>query len=228
MKQLFFLFLLSLPLLLPSCKEKANTNDTDGMATDTVVTNTGSDVNGTYVIDPASSQVKWKGNKPTGEHNGIVPISAGTVTIADGNITSANIEMDMNGITVLDLEGENKMKLESHLKGKDPGKEEDFFNVDKYPKATYAVTSVTKLDNDPEGTHMINGNLTIKDITKPVSFKANVNVGDGKISAVTPEFAIDRTEFNIKFKSKKFFENLRDDFVNDEFRLQITVNANKQ
>lgn len=228
MKHLFFFILLSLPLLFTSCKEKANTNDADGMATDTVATNTASDVNGTYVIDPASSQVKWKGAKPTGEHNGIVPISAGTVTVADGNVTSGNIEMDMNGITVLDLEGEMKMKLESHLKGKDPGKEEDFFNVDIYPKATYAVTSVTKLDNDPEGTHMVNGDLTIKGITKPVSFKANVNIGNGKLSAVTPEFAIDRTEFNIKFKSKKFFENLRDDFVNDEFKLQITVNANKQ
>src|SRR5688572_8486562 len=123
MKQLFFFLLLSLPLLLPSCKEKANNNDADGMATDTVDNNMAGDVNGTYVIDPASSQVKWKGYKPTGEHNGIVPISAGTVTVADGNVTSGNIEMDMNGITVLDLEGENKMKLESHLKGKDPGKE---------------------------------------------------------------------------------------------------------
>jgi len=225
MKNLFLLCVLFFGLMITSCKEKAKVDVT---VDETPATDDATNTSGTYVIDPASSQVNWKGFKPTGTHNGIVPISSGTITVADGNITGGTIEIDMNGITVLDQQGDSKMKLEAHLKGKDPGKEEDFFNVDKYPKATYVVNSASVLNNDPDGTHMINGTLTIKDISKPVNFKARVNMGDGKLSATTPEFPVDRTEYDIKFKSQKFFNNLRDDFINDEFKLQITVNANKQ
>ena len=224
MKQLFFLCILFLGLMSTACKEKTRV---DVKVDETPVDSTG-DMSGTYVIDPQSSDVKWKGSKPTGVHNGVVPISGGTVTVQDGNVTGGTVEINMQGLTVLDLEGDSKMKLEAHLKGSDPTKEQDFFNVDKYPKATYAITSVSPLSNDADGTHMVNGNLTIKDITKPVSFKARISMGDGKLTATTPEFGVDRTEYDIKFKSQKFFNNLRDDFINDEFKLQINVTANKQ
>ncbi len=224
MKNLILLCILFLGLV-SACKEKSKV---DVKVDEKNGVDVKKDPNGTYVIEPQSSEVRWKGSKPTGEHNGIVPISAGTVTVADGNITSGTVEINMDGITAIDMDADSKMKLEAHLKGKDPGKEEDFFNVDKYPKATYVINSASKLDNDPDGTHMLNGTLTIKDISKPVSFKAKVNIADGRLSAVTPEFSVDRTEYDIKFKSKKFFNNLRDDFVNDEFKLRISVNANKQ
>jgi polyisoprenoid-binding protein YceI len=187
-----------------------------------------SNLGGTYTIDAQNSVIRWWGSKPTGVHNGTVPVSSGSVTVDNGNITGGTIEIDMNNITVLDLEGENKMKLEAHLKGKDPGKENDFFNVDKYPKATYVVNSASPLENDPDGTHMINGTLTIKDISKPVNFKANVTITNDKLSAETPEFSIDRTEYDIRFKSRKFFNNLQDDFVDDEFKLKISLNAVKE
>ncbi len=223
MKQLFFLSILFVGFLNTGCKEKTKVDVT---VDETAPTE--DNMSGTYVIDPQSSDVKWKGSKPTGEHNGIVPISAGTITVADGNITGGTVEINMDGITVLDQEGEGKAKLEAHLKGKAAGVEEDFFNVGKYPKATFAISSATKLDNDPDGTHMLNGTLTVKDISKPVSFKSRVNIADGKLTATTPEFPVDRTEYNIKFKSKKFFENLKDDFINDEFKLQVNVSATKQ
>jgi polyisoprenoid-binding protein YceI len=216
------IFILS--LFATACKEKA-TNNTETEVTET--TGEASSMDGTYTIDPTSSEIKWQGSKPTGVHNGTVPVSAGTFTVQDGIITSGTIDIDMSGITVLDLEGESKGNLEAHLKGTVEGKEQDFFNTAKFPKATYTVTSSSKLDNDPDGTHMINGNLTIKDITKPVSFKARVNADGNTFSATTPQFAVDRTEYDIQFKSKKFFDNLRDDFIDDEFKLQITVNARK-
>lgn len=224
MKQYLFLLMLVPALLVTACKEKTNTDEAkDGMENK----DHANSMDGTYSIDPQSSQIKWQGAKPTGVHNGIVPISAGNVVVKDGMITGGTIEIDMNGITVTDLEGDAKKNLEAHLKGKDAGKELDFFNVDKYPKATYVISSSSKLDNDPDGTHMINGNLTIKDITNPVNFKAKVNMDGNSISATTPQFAIDRTSYDIKFKSAKFFNNLKDDFINDEFKLQIDVNAKK-
>lgn len=226
----FFLCILSLAFMMTSCKERTNVDvKVDGTANDTVATNNNATQGtGTYVIDPQASQVKWKGYKPTGEHNGTVPISGGTVTVADGNISAATVDIDMQGITVLDLEGDNKMKLETHLKGKDPASQEDFFNVTKFPKATYVVNSASVLNNDPDGTHLINGTLTIKDISKPVNFKARVSMDGNQLTATSPEFAVDRTEFDIKFKSQKFYNNLRDDFINDEFKLQINVTATRQ
>lgn len=224
MKQVFLLGILFLGLSMTACKEKAQTDAN----TDVVVTDETNTADGTYVIDPQTSIVKWKGSKPTGVHNGTVPVASGTVTVANGNITGGTVEIDMQGIIVNDLEGDNKANLESHLKGSTPGKEEDFFNVDKYPKATYVINSASILENDPDGTHMLNGTLTIKDISKPVNFKARVNLDGNKLSATTPEFPVDRTEYDIRFKSRKFFNNLQDDFVNDEFTLQIEVNATKQ
>lgn len=223
MKPIFLIGILFLGLSLTACKEKTQTDaNTEVTGTDETSTS-----DGTFVIDPQTSIVKWKGSKPTGVHNGTVPVASGTVTVANGNITAGTVEINMQGITVNDLDGDNKATLESHLKGSTPGKEEDFFNVDKYPKATYVINSASVLENDPDGTHMLNGTLTIKDISKPVSFKAKVNVDGNKLTATTPEFPVDRTEYDIRFKSRKFFNNLQDDFVNDEFLLQIEVSASK-
>jgi len=224
MKQFIFLGILSLSLFAGACKQKTTV---DAKVDETLAPDANS-TDGTYVIDPSSSNVKWKGAKPTGVHYGTVPVSGGSVVIADGNITGGTVELDMAGLKVTDPDGDMGANLEAHLKGTTAGKEEDFFNVGKYPKATYVITSASRLENDPDGTHLVGGNLTVKDITKPINFKAKVNIDNGKLSAETPEFPVDRTEFDIKFKSKKFFDNLRDDFINDEFTLQISVVANKQ
>ena len=86
----------------------------------------------------------------------------------------------------------------------------------------------SKIENDPEATHMINGNLTIKDIAKPVSFKAKVEMIDNGLVVSAAPFNIDRTQFDIRFKSKKFFDNLKDDYINDEFQIGFYIVANKK
>jgi polyisoprenoid-binding protein YceI len=221
MKYLTLLSLLFVSLLMTSCKSKGAEESADtAAATGTTATGTA------YQIDIPRTELKWNAFKPTGTHHGIIPVSGGTIYVADGLITGGSIDFNMSGIEVRDLDGEMKDKLESHLKGTVPGKEDDFFNVAKYPTANYKITGSTKLENDPLGTHMINGELTIRGITKPVSFKANVDLASGAALKATAEpFVIDRTEWEIKFKSKKFFDDLKDDFVNDEVRLELTVGA---
>lgn len=181
-----------------------------------------------YVIIPNLSTVKWIGSKPTGTHNGIVPVAGGGLNMEGDLIKNGSIVLDMTQLKVLDPQGDMGKSLEEHLKGTAPGKEEDFFNVGKYSTATYEITSSSKIDNDPEATTMINGNLTIKDISKPVSFKARVeNIEKGIIISAAP-FPIDRTQFDIRFKSKKFFDNLKDDYVNDEFQIGFYVVTTKK
>ncbi|MDZ4748057.1 MAG: YceI family protein [Saprospiraceae bacterium] len=225
MKHLFLLFLIvSTSLMAVSCKSKGAEEN----AAETTTTSGSTPQGAAYEIDVPRSELKWNAFKPTGTHFGTVPISGGTIYVDGDLITGGSIEINMTGIEVKDMDGEMKEKLEAHLKGSVPGKEEDFFNVAKYPKATFTILGSNKLENDPLGTHLINGELRIKEITKPVSFKAVVDLTSGVALKATAEpFVIDRTEWDIKFKSKKFFDDLKDDFVNDEIKLELTVGAVK-
>ncbi len=224
MKQLFIFSIFSLSLLIVSCKSKGAEDATT--ETTSTIGNVPKGI--AYAIDVPRSELKWNAFKPTGTHSGIVPIAGGTIYVDGDLITGGTVDINMTGLEVRDLDGEMKEKLESHLKGSLEGKEDDFFNVSKYPAATYTILGSTKLENDPLGTHMINGELKIKDITKPVSFKANVDLASGEaLKATTEPFVIDRTLWDIKFKSKKFFDDLKDDFVNDEIKLELTVGAVK-
>ena len=178
-----------------------------------------------YTVDVATSKVLWEGSKPAGSHNGSLDVTEGSVSVNDGTITGGSFTLDMNTINVLDLVGDEKAYLESHLKGSSDDNADDFFNVNKYPTAKFEITKVTSLSNDPEGTHLVYGNLTLKDITKQVGFKAKVDMADGSISVSTPKFTIDRTEWGIKYGSGKFFDNLKDKVISDDMSLQITLVA---
>jgi polyisoprenoid-binding protein YceI len=224
MKKLLFVITASFLLVHTACKprvEGETATDENAMQETT---------NGNrFEIDAARSEIKWKGFKPVGAHEGVVPVSGGYITVDNGTVTGGEVNIDIANLRVTDLEGEQKANLEGHLKGTVAGKEEDFFNVQKYPTAKFVLKSATPLQNDPDGTHQVNGDLTIKDITKPITFKANVDMGAvDAIKITSPPFDIDRTEWDIRFMSKKFFENLRDDFVNDNIQIQLSVGAIKR
>lgn len=220
MKSMTLLSLLFASLLMASCKSKGaeETVSTEGSTSEPTGT--------VYQIDMPRTQLKWSASKPTGTHYGIIPVSGGRVYVDKGLITGGMIAFDVANLQVQDLDGEMKANLENHLKGTVAGKENDFFNVGQHPTATYKINGSTKLENDPLGTHMINGELMIKGISKPVSFKAVVDLTSGTALKATAEpFVIDRTDWEIKFKSQKFFDDLKDDFINDEVRLELTIGA---
>lgn len=222
MKHFLLFLVLCSTMLVTSCKsktqEEAPVTTTEATATEGIA----------FQIDIPRSELKWNAFKPTGTHFGTIPISGGKIYVDNGMITGGTIDFNIAGIEVKDLDGEDKERLEAHLKGTIPGKEDDFFNVAQYPAASFRITGSTKLENDPLGTHMINGELTLRNITKPVSFKAQVDLASGNaIKATAEPFVIDRSQWEIKFKSKKFFDDLKDDFINDEVKLELTVGALK-
>lgn len=182
-----------------------------------------------YTIDPSTSVLTWEASKPLGSHHGIVPIKEGSVSVQDGRITGGKVTLDMANLQVTDLEGNKKADLEAHLKGRDADKETDFFNTDKYPTAVYVIKNTTVLENDPEGnTHNVSGELTLKDITHPVDFKAKVDLNTPdviKISSV--KFEIDRTAWGIKYRSPKFAPELKDDLIKDEIKIDFNITAKK-
>ena len=203
--------ILVLSILFISCKEKAKEEKKEVEAK----TETQQMADAAYTVNTDTSVLNWKGFKPTGTHNGTVVIESGALEVAEGNLVGGNFVFDMNTITVLDIpaEEEGNGKLKRHLESA------DFFDVENNSTATFKITSV-------EG-NLVKGDLTVKGITKPIEFPATITTTETGIQLSGAPFEIDRTEYNIQYKSQKFFDNLKDKFINDEFEISFEVNASK-
>lgn len=165
-------------------------------------------------IDTEKSTVNWKGYKVTGEHAGTIGIQNGSLEFTDGALTGGSFEIDMTSLTVTDLSGGMKGKLEGHLKSA------DFFGVEKFPTATFVITKAY-----PKGTpgdYKILGNLTIKESTKEIKFYASVKEVEGA-SVASAKITIDRTDFDVRYGSGNFIDNLGDKTIYDEFDLEVQL-----
>lgn len=171
-----------------------------------------------YKVDVAQSKLTWTAKKVTGEHQGTIDVEAGSFNIENKILKGGSFDLDTKSIKVTDLtDKESNAKLLGHLKS------DDFFAVEKFDKAKFVITSATPKAG---GIYDIKGNLTIKGITNEVSFPANVKIDDTKLTA-TAKIIVDRTKYDIKFRSKSFFENLGDKTIYDDFELNIVLAANK-
>lgn len=169
----------------------------------------------TVALDPSQSKIHWVGKKVTGQHEGTVALKSGQIEIDGKNVKGGRFEIDMTSIKNDDLkDAEYNTKLTNHLKS------DDFFGVEKHPVSTFTITSVKPLKNRADATHEITGNLSIKGVTQPVTFPAKIDVSGGKAHAVG-KVTIDRTKYNIRYGSGKFFENLGDKMINDTFELDL-------
>ncbi len=172
-----------------------------------------------FILDTLNSRVEWKGYKilksENTSHFGTIKFESGDVTIKDEKLESGKFVADMNSLTSVDLKDDADQlgKLNGHLKSG------DFFEVEKFPTASYEITKITPLAEGDYNT-LLDGNLTIKGITKPIAFKANVSVKDGVVSIATEPKDIQREEFGIKFQAP-----VENGVIKDEVTLQINVKA---
>ncbi len=214
------LHVLIIALVMTSCQEKAekaNTSDAEAAAV-----SESTSVN--YTVNVTDSQIEWKGFKPTGTHTGTIKLDNGNLTVDDGRLQSGTFVIDMESIEVTDLEGDDKMSLESHLKGTVEGKEGDFFNVNQFPEATFEVTSTESL---AAGKSRLSGNLSMKGQKHNISFPVTISNEDGVMKIESEPFTIDRTKWGINYGSKSVFDNLGDQFINDDMELKIMIKAKK-
>jgi len=208
-------------LSLTACKK----NDTVNTQDQQEVTAPSADAV-TYNVDSTSSQIDWEGGKITGDkHTGTIVVKTGTVAVVDNKVTNGTFEIDMNSIVVTDIQDvEKKAMLEGHLKGVTDENADHFFNVSKYPTAKFEITSVT----EENGTTMIEGNLTIKEITKSIKFPATITVSDADVTITTEQFAINRTDFEVNYGSKSKIADLAaDQVINDDIKIKLSVKAVK-
>jgi len=215
MKSLTFLVFLAALTLTFSCKQGSNADKAVTNAAEKVAATTGASLN----VNTANSVINWSGSKVSGAHTGTLSLSNGSVSVKDGEVTGGSFTIDMNSMTNTDLPDDKKGDLVGHLLNA------DFFDAAVYPTSKFEITKVTKLSGDPAGSHLVYGNLTLKDVTKQIGFKANVNVAGNSVNVSTPAFTIDRTDFNVKYGSNKFFDNLKDRAINDNIELSINLSA---
>jgi polyisoprenoid-binding protein YceI len=176
-------------------------------------------------VNTTDSKVNWIGKKPAGEHTGYVKFSGGEIVLNKNEITGGFFIIDLKSITDLDLKDEGmNSKLVGHLKSA------DFFDVEKYPTAKFVITKVIKHPGLAAGvataTHKIEGDLTMKGITKKVRFDTSINILNGKLMATTSLFTINRTDWNVNYQSKSIFAELKDQFIYDDLTLSIELISN--
>lgn len=161
-------------------------------------------------IDTSKSKITWIGKKVTGSHDGTIGFKEGVLNFKNNKLAGGSFTVDMNSITVTDLKaGQGKEKLEGHLKA------DDFFGTDKHATSTLVLKSVKE---KTASVYAVTADLTIKGITKPVTFDLTV----GK-NAATTTFKVDRTKYDIKYGSGSFFDGLGDKAIYDEFELTVNL-----
>jgi len=174
-------------------------------------------------LDLGRSSVAWEGTKITGRHDGTIGLSSGELYLVDNQLVGGNIVIDMTQITVLDIQDPDMNgRLKGHLES------DDFFSVASFPQAKFEMANIELIEGAAEGAanYTIRGNLTIKGITHGVSFPAIVNTQEGSLNA-TANFDLDRTLWDVRFGSGRFFEGLGDNLIHDNFNIKLDIVAAK-
>ncbi len=176
-----------------------------------------------YPVDLINSLVTWEGTKVGGAHDGTIGIGHGEIYVFEDNLLAGNVVMNMTDLVVLDIDNpESNARLVGHLKS------DDFFSVDTYPEAQFEIVRFVSIPEAREGepNYTVFGNLTIKDITHGISFDALLEQEEDRITAFA-DFDLDRTRWDVRFGSGRFFDNLGDNLIHDHFNLKLDIVARK-
>lgn len=163
-----------------------------------------------YAFSDEDSDIEFVGAKVTGKHDGEFKTFSGKIELVDGDITksrvSVTIQMDS---MVADVD-----KLTGHLKS------DDFFDIANHPTSEFVSTAIVAKAGEEGTTHEITGNMTIRGVTKSITFPATIKVEDDEIEAKA-EFAINRKDFNI------MYDGMQDDLIKEQFLLKLELEAKK-
>ncbi|HEY9176858.1 MAG TPA: YceI family protein [Flavipsychrobacter sp.] len=176
-----------------------------------------------YEANLSESKIEWVGTKPVGRHHGTFQLKDGELIVSGDELEGGSFVIDVASIKPDDQDEEGNAKLQGHLKS------EDFFHVEKYPESKFEITSITEGVQNTEdlvmkdATHTITGNLTMKGITKSITFPAKVYKEGDKIMA-DANFNIDRTQWDIVYGND---QSLGDKFIRPEVNLQVHLVADR-
>ncbi|MES2518021.1 MAG: YceI family protein [Bacteroidota bacterium] len=167
----------------------------------------------TLSVDTKASKIHWLAKKVTGQHEGTINITSGSLVTEGLKITGGEFVIDLKSIVCTDItDAEYNKKFIGHITTG------DFFEVEKFPTSTFKITKVAGAN--------ITGDLTLHGVTKSITFPTKIATVGGKVTA-TAAIPVDRTDFGVKYGSKKFFDSIGDKAIDDVFTLDVTLVAGK-
>jgi polyisoprenoid-binding protein YceI len=157
-------------------------------------------------INPSNSKIAFVGAKVTRSHDGGFTDFAGKVDLAEP-VEQSQIEVTIQTVSLY----ADEEKLTKHLKSP------DFFDVEKFPTATFRSTEIRK-----EGAgHTITGDLTLHGVTKRISFPATIEVTNSAVNA-NAEFSLNRQDFGIAYAG------MPDDLIRDLVVIKLSLGLQRQ
>lgn len=219
MRNYIFLLPIAAILVLAGCSHQPADKqlvDENAPVAETVQTTAVKDLpNGAYQADPAQSRLNWFATKIiSNAHPGLIDIKQGNLILANGVLTGGEFTIDMN--TMRDID--QTAGLIKHIKSA------DFFDVEKYPESKFVITKALLLSNHQDGSasYTINGDLTIKDQTKPLAFQALLSANGAELRGQA-KFSINRTDWGLIYGSGQFFKEMGDKAIKDQIDYDINL-----
>jgi polyisoprenoid-binding protein YceI len=204
---------LSLAVVLSACQKSEITDKPAAQVSDTAVTATAPDTAAqpaanavtTNVIKEKSS-INFVGAKVTRDHKGKFNDFDGSIAYVGGKPERISFDIDLASLQT------DEPKLDAHLKTP------DFFDVAKYPKATFTSTSLTEAPaGEASGaTHILTGTLDMHGMQKEVRIPARAQQTADGVHA-TSEFTINRHDWNINYRG------VADDLIKDNVLIRLDL-----
>jgi polyisoprenoid-binding protein YceI len=178
-----------------------------------------------FMIDTAASTIRFTGNGVGKNHPGKFRLSAGQVAVANNQITGGSFTIDIKSMKMEQQGPMFETKLRPHLLSG------DFFDADKFGTAKFEITKVEPYQPNSKDTSIVDGanfnvsgNLTIKDVTKNVTFPARIDLDDNELKAKA-NFDIDRRDWQMNYGNDK---TLGDKFISETVNIELNLEADKQ
>jgi len=178
----------------------------------------------TFTVDSTASRIRFTGNGVGKNHPGTFKLSSGSVSVDGNNITGGQFTIDINSMELEETAEIFQTQLKPHLLSG------DFFDAEKFGTARFEITNVTPYAANGTDTSIvaganfnISGNLTIKDVTKNITFPAKVDL-DGTTLKAKGNFNIDRTQWKMNYGNDK---TLGDKFISETVNIELDLTARK-
>lgn len=220
-KSIFFVFFLSVFILFSACTnaprgDKAKISDAEQTAEQT---------GQSFTVDTTASSVRFTGHGVGKNHPGEFRFSSGHVTIANNQVAGGEFTINIKSMDLEEKDAMFQQKLKPHLLSG------DFFDAEKFGTAQFAITKVEPYNASNTGgasiidgaNFNVSGNLTLKDVTKNITFPAKIDLDENNVNAKA-NFDIDRRQWQMNYGNDK---TLGDKFISETVNINLDLQAKK-
>ena len=160
----------------------------------------------TLVISPENSKIEFVASKVTRSHQGSFKKFTGKIELVSSSVPDSRVSIDIDTASV----ETDTPELTAHLKTP------DFFDVAKYPKATFVSTKIESNTSAGGNSYTVTGNFDLHGQRKSISFPATIELTPDK-ATMNAEFAINRKDFGIVYAGKA------DDLIRDAVVIKLDL-----